>query len=111
MSNILNELREIITQSDVSPEDQNDLLVFLPILPEETIVNLIKVFKEEPEKIREFNGNFKSKVQSITGGNDEEWNRIIEEEERIEGEIPDDGIDDGEKMPQDNNYDEENTDK
>lgn len=88
MSTILDELREIITASEIPIEDQNDLLVFLPILPEGTIENLIKVFKEDPEKIGEFNTNFKSKVQAITGGNDAEWSKIIEEEESVEG-LPD----------------------
>ena len=111
MSQILDKLREIITQSEISPEDQNDLLVFLPILPEDTIGNLVKIFEENPEKIKEFNGNFKSKVQAITGGNDEEWNKIIEEEEKVDNEIPDDETDSDEKIPQDNDYDEENTDE
>ena len=111
MSQILDKLKELITQSEISPEDQNDLLVFLPILPEETIANLVKVFKEFPEKIKEFNSNFKSKVQAITGGNDEEWNKIIEEEKKIEEEIPYDTVDEDEKISQDNNYDEENIDE
>ena len=110
MSKILDELREIITKSEILPEDQNDLLVFLPILPEETIENLIKVFKEEPEKIEEFNANFKSKVQAITGGEDEELAKKIEEEEKVEGEIPDEEGENKEDMPQDNTEDEENPD-
>lgn len=88
MSKALDELKELITDSLIPVEEQNDLLVFLPILPEETMENLVKVFQAEPEKLLDFNTNFKSKVQAITGGNDEEWDKIIKEEEKAAGEIP-----------------------
>lgn len=110
MSALLNNLRDLIIQSPVSPEDQNDLLVFLPILPQETMQNLIKVFEADPEKIEEFNKNFKSKVKAITGGNDDEWDKIIEEEEKSLGEIPDEDTGANGENENGTKYDEENPD-
>ena len=74
--------------------------------------NLVKVFTEEPEKIKEFNGNFKSKVQAITGESDEELDKIIEEEEKAAGEIPldEEEVESKDEVVQDNTYDEENPD-
>jgi hypothetical protein len=110
MSALLDNLRDLIIKSSIPPEDQNDLLVFLPILPEETMQNLIKVFKADPKKIEEFNTNFKSKVKAITGGNDEEWDKIIEEEEKAQGEVPDDEEEMDGAVPNNTDYDEENPD-
>ncbi|NQU77953.1 hypothetical protein HQ544_04635 [Candidatus Falkowbacteria bacterium] len=112
MSKVLNELKELITDSSIPVEEQNDLLVFLPILPEETMGNLIKVFKEDPDKIKNFNANFKSKVQAITGGEDGEWDKVIEEEEKAVGEIPEDvdEVEEKDDAVADSEYDEENPD-
>ncbi|MBU4331926.1 hypothetical protein KKD19_03295 [Patescibacteria group bacterium] len=110
MSALLNTLRDLVTNSVIQPEDQNDLLVFLPILPEETMQNLIKVFEAEPEKIKEFNDNFKSKVRAITGGSDDEWNKIIEEEEKAQNEIPEDEKEVDDETLYNANYDSENPD-
>jgi len=110
MSKNLDELKELVTGSNIPVEEQNDLLVFLPILPEETMENLVKVFQEEPEKIGEFNINFKSKVKAITGGNDEEWSKVIEEEEKMAGEIPDDEAEEKDEAVSEAEYDEENPD-
>jgi len=112
MSKALNELKDLITDSSIPVEEQNDLLVFLPILPEETMENLGKVFKEEPDKIKEFNANFKSKVQAITGGEDADWDKVIKEEEKAAGEIPEDAdeVEEKDKVSPDSEYDEENPD-
>ena len=78
----LEELQKILSQSEISLEDQNDLLVFLPILPKDSLEKLIKVFEKDPEIIKEFNKNFKSKLKVLIGKDSEEWNNVIEEQEK-----------------------------
>ncbi|TSC95750.1 MAG: hypothetical protein Athens101410_337 [Parcubacteria group bacterium Athens1014_10] len=82
MSRLLEELRQILNQSEISLEDQNDLLIFLPILPKDSLEKLIKVFQKDSELIKEFNQNFKSKLKALVGKDTEEWDDVIEQEEK-----------------------------
>lgn len=81
MSRLLEELRKILSQGEISLEDQNDLLVFLPILPQESLEKLIKLFQKNIDAIKEFNQNFKSKLKVLAGKSDEEWDKVVKEEE------------------------------
>jgi len=81
MSRLLEELRKILSQSEISLEDQNDLLVFLPILPQESLKKLINLFQKNIDAIKEFNQNFKSKLKVLAGKGDEEWDKVVKEEE------------------------------
>jgi len=94
MSKALEELKEIFSQSSLSLEDQNDLLVFLPILPEKVLNTLAKTFKEDPEAIEEFYANFKAKFNALNGESDRTWDEIIEEEARMSGELPEEDFKD-----------------
>ncbi len=81
MSQVLENLKQIIIQANVSEEDKNDLLVFLPIFPENLIIDLINCFQKQPKLIKEFNANFKSKLQALTGTSEKEWDEIMQKEE------------------------------
>ncbi len=85
MSQSLEELNQIITSSDISPEDQNDILVVLPALPEEAIKTLNKIFKKDVQALKDFNKSFKAKVRALTNEDDKEWEDILKKErEEIE---------------------------
>lgn len=78
---LLEELKNLISQSTLSLLDQNDLLVFLPILPEKVLKDLLKIFKKDKKALDEFNANFKSKVLALTHQDSSMWNEILKKEE------------------------------
>jgi len=82
MSEGLEKLRQLITSSSISLTDQNDLLVFLPILPEESLAELYKLFKKKPKLLKEFDENFKARLKVLIDGLDA-WDRLIEQEEAM----------------------------
>lgn len=88
MSQVLEDLKQIVSSSNISPGEQNDLLVFLPILPKNLINDLCKIFQKDPEKLKSFNSHFKAKIKALTGKSDEEWDEIIKKEAEEAGELP-----------------------
>jgi len=82
MSDILEKLRQLINSSSVPTTDQNDLLIFLPILPEELLKNLCQFFEKNPKLIKDFNENFKAKLKVLIDGRDA-WDKMIEQEEEM----------------------------
>lgn len=81
MSQILDEFQRIISESGIPLEDQNDILVVLPALPEEAIATLNDIFTREPKMIPEFNKSFKAKVRALTNQDDKEWEDILRKEQ------------------------------
>jgi len=79
---LLEELKNLISQSTIPLTDQNDLLVFLPILPEKVLEDLVKIFKKSKKTLTEFNINFKSKVIALTSQNSSMWDEILKREEK-----------------------------
>ncbi|MDD4607285.1 MAG: hypothetical protein PHS07_03065 [Patescibacteria group bacterium] len=88
MSEALKKIEQTLSTSQVSPEDQNDLLVFLPILPEGVLEKLNEIFEQEPELIKDFNDNFKAKFEALTGQSDKTWDEIIKQEAQLLDEMP-----------------------
>jgi len=84
MSQALENLKQVIIQANVSEEDKNDLLVFLPIFPTDVIEELTNCFSKEPKLIIEFNKDFKSRLKTITGATEKDWDEIIRKEEAAE---------------------------
>ncbi len=82
MSKALDKLREIITTSQVSPADQNDLLIFLPVLPEQAVDDLCRIFTKNPKIIKEFNEDFKARLDILVNGRDK-WDKLIAHEEEM----------------------------
>ncbi len=80
MSQVLDEFQQIITESSIPVQDQNDLLVVLPTLPEKAISTLNDIFKEDPKMLLEFNRSFKAKVRALTNQDDKEWEEILQKE-------------------------------
>lgn len=86
MSQVLDEFQKIITESAIAPQDQNDILVVLPSLPEQAIGTLNKIFSSDPKMIMEFNKSFKAKVRALTNQDDKEWEDILQKErEQLNG--------------------------
>ncbi|MBU4368210.1 hypothetical protein KJ575_00625 [Patescibacteria group bacterium] len=81
MSQVLDKFQNIISESSISLEDQNDILVVLPALPEEAIATLNGIFTREPKMITEFNKSFRAKVRALTNQDDKEWEDILRKEQ------------------------------
>jgi len=93
MSLVLDEFQRIISESSIPPEDQNDILVVLPALPEEAIGTLNKIFSGDPKMIVEFNKSFKAKVRALTNQDDKEWEEILQKErEQLDGVAPEETV-------------------
>ena len=86
MTKVLDKLSQIISNSSISLNDQNDLLVFLPILPEKLLKDLVELFEKNPKLIVEFNKNFKAKLNVLINGRDRFEKLIAEEEEMLKRE-------------------------
>ncbi len=86
MSKTLDTLSQLIRNSSLSLNDQNDLLVFLPALPEQLIEDLVELFRKKPELIIEFNKNFRAKLDILIDGRDRFEKLIAHEEEMLEQE-------------------------
>lgn len=82
MSQILDKLREFINSSKISPDDQNDLLIFLPILPKEALEDLLGLFKKDPKLLKDFNEDFKARLNILINGRDK-WDKLIAKEEEL----------------------------
>ena len=82
MSKILQQLGEIINSSSISVTDQNDLLVFLPILPENVLEELLDVFSKDSKFIKDFNENFKARMNALVDGKNK-WDDLIAQEEKM----------------------------
>lgn len=80
MAKVLEKLSQLISQAPIPPEDQNDLLLILPVLPKKVLEVLVDLFSKNPKLIVEFNENFKAKLNVLINGRDE-WEKLIEEEE------------------------------
>lgn len=79
MSQVLEELKQIIIKSDLCVEDQNDLLVLLPIFPEESIRKLVQCFQKDQKLVKDFNRSLKARLRVLINGKDEEWEEIQKE--------------------------------
>ena len=83
MSKVLEKLREVITSyNKISPNDQNDLLVFLPALPEQALEDLLELFQRNPKLLREFNEDFKARLNILINGRNK-WDKLIAQEEEL----------------------------
>lgn len=79
MSKILEDLKNIITSSSLSPTDQNDLLIFLPVLPEKITQDLVDIFSKSPKMLMAFNEDFKAKLEALIDGRDA-YQKMVEKE-------------------------------
>jgi N-methylhydantoinase B/oxoprolinase/acetone carboxylase alpha subunit len=79
MSKILEELKDIVINSNLPGTDQNDLLIFLPVLPERVLEDLVDVFKKSPRMVKVFNEDFKAKLEALIDGRDA-YQKMIEKE-------------------------------
>lgn len=98
MSQVLDEFQKIITESNIPVQDQNDILVVLPTLPEEAIGVLNKIFFGNPKMVVEFNKSFKSKVRALTNQDDKEWEDILQKErEQLDGIASEEDVEENEE--------------
>lgn len=82
MSKVLEELKKIVIRSKLSSIDQNDLLIFLPILPEKALNDLVNIFKKSPKILVAFNEDFKAKLEALIDGRDA-YQKMLEKETNL----------------------------
>jgi len=83
MSKVLEKLQEVITSSNkISLNDQNDLLIFLPALPEEALEDLLNLFQKNTKFLKEFNEDFKLRLNILIDGRNK-WDKLIAREEEM----------------------------
>ncbi len=75
-------LKLILTESNLSEEEQNNLLVFLSLATDEEMETTVKLFMEDPTLIEKINRNYKEKQEAVKTKDSEKWQKIIEEEEK-----------------------------
>ncbi len=86
MAKVLDKLSKLVSNSSIPFNDQNDLLIFLPVLPEKLLQDLVELFEKSPKLINEFNKNFKAKLNVLINGRDRFEKLIAEEEEMLKEE-------------------------
>jgi hypothetical protein len=84
MSKILEDLKDIIINSNLSPADQNDLLIFLPVLPEKVLEDLKVIFSKSPKMLSSFNEDFKARLEALIDGRDAYQKMVEKENENFE---------------------------
>ncbi len=82
MAKELDKLRKLINESDIPTQEQNDLLVFLPILPKSAIEKLYELFQKDPQLMKSFNEDFQSRLDILIDGRDK-WQKLIDREEHM----------------------------
>jgi len=83
MSKVLEKLQEVITSTNkISLNDQNDLLIFLPALPEEVLEDLLNLFQKNSKFLKEFNEDFKLRLNILIDGRNK-WDKLIAQEEEM----------------------------
>jgi len=83
MSKVLEKLQEVITSTNkISLNDQNDLLIFLPALPEEVLEDLLNLFQKNSKFLKEFNEDFKLRLNILIDGRNK-WDKLIAREEEM----------------------------
>lgn len=82
MASILEKIRQLIASSGISDVDQNDLLIFLPVFPDEILEDLYNLFKKDPRLVEDFNEDFKAKLNVLIDGRDQ-WEKMIAKEEEM----------------------------
>ena len=83
MSKVLEKLQEVITSTNkISLNDQNDLLIFLPALPEEALEDLLNLFQKNTKFLKEFNEDFKLRLNILIDGRNK-WDKLIAREEEM----------------------------
>lgn len=82
MNKVLEELKKVITRSKLPLEDQNDLLIFLPILPDKVLEDLVEIFKKSEKVLIAFNEDFKAKLEALINGRDA-YQKMLEKEKDL----------------------------
>lgn len=79
MSN-LESLQKLVFSSDLSQEDQKDLIQLFSKANDEILKLTIDLFQKDPTWIRKISNNFKAKKQAFEKKDKELWKKIVKEE-------------------------------
>lgn len=76
----LENLQKSISSSNLSQEDQKDLIQLFSKANDEILKLTIDLFQKDPTWIRKVSDNFKAKKQAFKERDKELWKKIIKEE-------------------------------
>lgn len=77
---ILEEIKNLITSSDLSTEDQKEFLIILSQLQDKDLEVFLNLFKEDKNWIRKFYDNYKIKRKAFENKDKNLWNQILDQE-------------------------------
>lgn len=80
MSKALETLKDLISNSKLSPDDQQDLINLFSKISEKPLSYFLEILEEEPDWLVKLNANYKAKKAAIENRDREAWMNIVEEE-------------------------------
>jgi len=81
--NTLTELKKIIFSSTLKKEEQNEFYNTLGFAPEDSLLSVIELFKEDQKWIQRIYDNYKKKENAFTIDNPYEFNDILDNEQKL----------------------------
>ncbi len=76
-------IRTLLSNSDLSAEEQDNLLILLLGRPDEELAPLAELFTEDPSWIRKIYDNYKAKQEAFTNQDKKTWQEILKGEESM----------------------------
>ena len=74
-------IKELVLSSDISPEDQEELLLAFFKTDDAKLEPVLKLFLEDKSWIQKISDNLKAKNTAIMIGDHNLWKRILQDEE------------------------------
>jgi hypothetical protein len=74
-------IKELIQKSSVPLAEQEDLLLLFTKANDQDLEPTLKLFTEDSSWINKINENYKAKQAALATGNQDLWQKIVQEEE------------------------------
>lgn len=82
MESNFQKIKELLQNSILSKEDQDDLVVLFSLSEDSKLEPVVKLFSENKNWIKKISDNYKTKKEAIVNKNPDLWQKIIEDEEK-----------------------------
>lgn len=74
-------VKNLILKSNLPPLDQEDLITMFSLTTNEELGAVVELFSSDPAWIKKISENAKAKQAVAATGNQEHWQKIVDEEE------------------------------
>lgn len=82
MKSNFQKIRELLQNSILSKEDQDDLVALFSLSEDSELEPIVKLFSEDKNWIKKISDNYRAKKTAISEKNSDLWQKIIEDEEK-----------------------------